>query len=321
MLKEDYNAITLPELEIAIEEDTEELEDISTRIATYVKYDKQTKLFNIPYSVDGRYGVKLYDYLKTHSFDYKRRLHSSWEDPLEDKNIMTDFAAMTIYVVAHIVAIFVYLAEVVYLDLSGFEVITLLGAFYIIFELICGGCSIFYYVVRPNLINRKIIRRQLKKLWSQEKILKNKIKINENMISNYKLANINPNEQFTGAKLATVEKLRQSLVETERDLVDNIADEYKDKYNRILNKCNKLLDLAEENGQIVTEISKIYNIYITEINKILVKADTGKAKDVLELLDGFESYIDRKLNKFRQLQDMSLDVDIAALKNAFTEDV
>ena len=78
--------------------------------------------------------------------------------------------------------------------------------------------------------------------------------------------------------------------------------------------------MARINGSIVTEISKIYTIYIIEISNIMSKHSDSDTNALIEMITNFGGYVDRKIEKFRGIEKMSLENDINALNKAFLED-
>ena len=93
-----------------------------------------------------------------------------------------------------------------------------------------------------------------------------------------------------------------------------------------LEKCRKLRKLAEDDGRIVTERSKIYVIYMNDINNLLIRvsrSDDYMARDtveIMEMLRNFDNFVDRKIKKFSNVSNMLISSEIGALNTAFSEE-
>ena len=60
--------------------------------------------------------------------------------------------------------------------------------------------------------------------------------------------------------------------------------------------------------------------YLNDINNIILKYNKDNADSVLGLINNFEAYVDRKINKFKGISKMSLESEINALNSAFADD-
>ena len=181
----------------------------------------------------------------------------------------------------------------------------------------------WYWAIRPNMINRRDWKQKIKSIKSQIKVAENDLQVKSNMLEQYKLSTINPNEKFNNIKAVTIGNLRSAIEMTSKEVVPNIDGPFQARYIEILSKCTKLVDMATEDGRIVSEISQIYNIYLNEINNILIKRAKSSEisiDDIMNLLNNFEKYLDRKIDKFNSISDMLIKRDIEALNSAFNEE-
>lgn len=197
---------------------------------------------------------------------------------------------------------------------------TLLWLIYL--EILSGVVSIWYYIIRPNLYSRKIKQKEIKKLTLEYKTLSTEIETKQGLIEAYKLATINVNKAIADSKVSIVGQLRQIIDDTRENTLDKLEPNLKSKYSECLDKCDKILDIGEEDGRIITEINRIYNVYINEINGIIERAelDSDTTKMVYELLDSFNTFLDKKIQKFSKRNKENVIDDISALKKALQDE-
>lgn len=194
----------------------------------------------------------------------------------------------------------------------------LLGA--CLWEIICEIIGKVHYIFIPNRVNKKNYKKQLKALNAEIALVDSELKTKENLVETYKLSTINPNQIFGSVKGKTISQLKDMVNHSRSEVLPKIHSSLVDSYTDALNKCDKILEYANSNATIVTEISKIYNIYLTEIEGLLLKNNDWITTGVVELLDNFNSYLDRKINKFNAANETMIKVDISALNKIFLEE-
>lgn len=319
ILDKDY----IQEIEEKIPELNNKLKQIQEDKVETEKFIKTIGLTTLPFIYKNEYNMSIFSDKYSEDYArYKNRLYSNWREPDKGKRVLTEAASYILYYTYAGICLLV-IALCIIFDIYKFFNINFISFAFIgcfIAELIAGIYSTWYYMVRPNIINKRQSKFKLKQLKKEEKLLLNELQIKSNLIEQYKLATIDPNKQFNKVKRRTSEELREIVKYTLKNIVPNINKDLSNKYNEILNKCNKLLDIANEDGRIVTEISKIYNIYINDINEILTKSNELNMDNVYVLLNNFESYIDRKLKKFDNISGILIERDINALNKAFMEE-
>ena len=187
----------------------------------------------------------------------------------------------------------------------------------VIFDIIAGFISTYYYVIRPNRINKRNYKKVLKTTEIELKALNTNIKTTEGLIEAQELASINPAAEFNKVKMNNYESLMEVITYTKKQVIPNMDGSLTGMYIDIIAKAEKLLELGKEDGKIITEISKIYNIYMNDVNNILLKK-SGNKDDIIKLLNNFSSYIDRKLDKYNSIDKLLMDSELNALNKIFT---
>lgn len=288
-----------------------------------VGYKKSIGLFTCPFEYyESTTASLLSDEVNFNWKKYKKNLYDRWWDPYSgrkmisqglDRILLIAFAGLTL-------GFSIFAIIMGWNKLLQLSAVPFLIFMYAVFEYIAFTVSTWYYVIRPNIVNKRITGKEIKALSKEYKILSNEIKTNKGMIDAYELSRINPDKEFANMRKGTAEALQTIINDTIENVLPSIKNEYNKKYRGILDKCQKLLDMSLDNGSRITEISKIYNIYINEINYVLNNSDAASTNDIMTMLNNFESYIDRKITKFDQMHKTSIDSNISALNSAFTED-
>lgn len=258
--------------------------------------------------------------------EHKSMLHRRWANETKRHTLISSGSEVVIYwltlVIWGITSIYLTFWESVN-QIFGLNKLAFLCICYALYEILALIVSTWYYVCRPNSINKVEAKRELREVKSKLKITTNELTVKKNIVEQYKLATLDPNKQFAAIKRNTTDGLRQTVDYTIETVLPGIKNQdIKKAYTEIIDKCCKLLDMANENGAIVTEISKIYNIYINDINNVLVKMNSQEVvlNDVYNLLNNFSEYVDRKIKKFSEISTMSIQSEINALMNSFKED-
>jgi metal-sulfur cluster biosynthetic enzyme len=192
---------------------------------------------------------------------------------------------------------------------------------YGVYEIISYVVSAYYFVIRPNRINKANYRLEIRKLKAEQKVIQAKIDTDKGLIDAHKIASLKPEKEVANIKAKNITSLKEIISDTRSEIIPKMNQAYRDRYEVILDKCSSLLSMAEENGSILVEISKIYNIYLNDINSIVMKATDENCNDIITMLDNFERYIDRKIEKFKNINDFSVQSEISTLNNIFNEDI
>lgn len=323
------NQETIDELNSATQEKERKLEALQRKISRLESYVAGIGLLTCPFKYDNTDNVPLVsDKFGLSWRRFKYTMREEWYSPVDGKRVMTPEAAGIIYFLGYIlIASFgVYCIATGLHTKTGLNFFSFAAALWFIYELLVGAISIHHYVIRPNRINKRKAKIELKALKKQEKILANEIVMNKNLIESYKISQINPMEKFNSVKNRGIGDLNAIIEFTESDIIPKISEGYKKSYTKTLDKCKKLLKLAEEDGRIVTEISKIYVIYMNDINNLLIKvssSDEYEARDkleIVEMLKNFDAYVERKIKKFSDVSAILLNSEINALNTAFSEE-
>ena len=319
---EELQETIIPELELEVRKLSDKKEALSKKITSIRRFSVPFDYNNTDicsFSILGsRYGESWEE--------HKTLLHRRWSNETTRHTLISSGSEIILYYVAlviwDILSIFLIFGHSIN-QLFGLNKLASLCASYALFEILVLIVSTWYYVFRPNMINKSEAKKELKEVKSKLKVASNDLQVKQNIVEQYKLATINPNKEFAAIKKNTTDSLRQIVDYTTATVIPNIKNtDIKDAYAAIMQKCYKLLDMANENGAIVTEISKIYNIYINDINNVLVKLDSEQVvlSEVYGLLNNFSEYVDRKIKKFSEINTMSLQSEINALVNSFKED-
>lgn len=315
----------IEELESKIKSDMDELSRIDNNIEKYTQYINKFSLFNIPYKY-GEYDLCSLGII-SNKFngsweDHKKYLYNYWRGRSKSNKVIAEPTEAFLYIMAHIVYFAIAIWNISSKFMWAIKVNRVLAfvVLYIFMELICGAASTYYYLFRPNIINNRQFKKEVKALKAERKLIQVSVDNARGLLEAYKLSQLSPSNTFTAVRGRTVEQLGSILQQAYIGLEHCDVDEIKHKYKITLDKCYQLLDMARENGTIVTEISKIYNIYITEINTIISKHTSSEYRSLLEMLDNFDAYVNRKISKFEDMEKHSIANDINALNSAFLEE-
>ena len=323
------SAAAVDELNIATQEKERKLETLQRKITRLESFAAGIGLITCPFRYDGKDNVSLVSNKFGLSWNkYKYTMMDEWHSPVDGKRVITPEIGGILYFIGYIIAIVfgIYGISTKLHTKFGINFFSFAAAIWFIYELFVGIVSIYHYVVRPNRINKRKAKAEIKALKKQEKILLNEISINKNIMESYRLSQINPMEQFNSIKTRGINELYDIIGVTESDIIPNISEGYKKTYTVTLEKCRKLLKLAEDDGRIVTEISKIYVIYMNDINNLLIRvsrSDDYMVRDtveIMEMLRNFDNFVDRKIKKFSNVSNMLISSEIGALNTAFSEE-
>lgn len=197
------------------------------------------------------------------------------------------------------------------LDILGVSLISL-AVYFAIAQVI----FIWYFHI---LTRGKILRsnkKETKQIKAEISILTKQLKSYENLVEQYKISTLDTNKQISNLKKNTLDELRRVIEKTTSDIIPNIkSNKVKSRYSTILTKCLDILNIASFNGSIVSEISQIFNVYIPEINSLVIIFG-GQDKKIIELLDNFEKHIDDKMLSASKANQFELDSRISALKSS-----
>lgn len=321
--KENLDTNYIEELTKSLPKLKKELETLREEKEKVQKYINSISILSVPFTYCSEDNVPYLSNEYAGSWEnLKDSLYSKWRGVTKKHTVMTGTLAYILYVIMHIITIAFALVMIISGTYRIFKVnmFAFMALTYIVMEAICGIISTWYYLIRPNRINKKEKKRELKKLSIKEKTLKTDIITKENLIETYKIATIDPNKEFSRIKKKSANELREIVEDTVNNILPTLNEGFTGRYSGILERCNTLLDMAEEDSRIVTEISKIYIIYINDINNILAKSSETNIESINTLLNNFEAYIDRKINKFNKVSDLLIENDINALNNAFMEE-
>lgn len=319
---DELESVKIPQLQA-------EISTLKTAEENAVKQLSLIRLFSIPFvynSDKGKSSILSNKYNESWD-DHKHLMYDRWYGKTPRHTLISIGTERIIYWVSLVLwMVMTFTLPVMKTMHQAFKLnrLSFIAASYGVFEIACLLVSCWYYIFRPNMINKSEIKKELRKTRRQLKIKSTELTTYENMVKQYQLATIDPNKQFASMKRKTTDNLRQIVDDTVQNIIPKLTyGQIATKYKEILDKCYKLLDMAEENGAIVTEISKIYNIYINDINNVLIKSSKSNdadTSDVYALINNFNDYIDRKIKKFTDLSDMSVKSEINALVNSFMED-
>lgn len=249
---------------------------------------------------------------------YKVHLYEYWykEDKVNRsmKNPDSDGWLFTCVYIGIIVAVAVYSFKN---NIAFGSTLILIAKSLIVYDIVVGIISTLYYIVRPNAINKRNFKKELKNINIELKTVETNLKTTEGLIQAKELASLKPEQEFTRVKLNNYESLVSILDFTKESVIPKLDSRVAEIYKSIIDKAYKLLELGKENGKLITEVSKIYNIYINDINNILLNKTSANDK-IIETLHNFEAYLDRKIEKFSGIEDMLVESELNALNKIFT---
>ena len=317
----------LDELEDRVAQGTKKVESLKNKYKNKRDYIKTITLWSVPFQYKKMINASIFN--KEVYFDwggYKTLLLDEWKDLTINRrvihpNVGTFFYLATLagFITATVLAIIDKVPAQINMNMFSFSALS-----FVIFELITGIVSTVYYLFRPNLINKSQAKRELKVLAKELKIAENEFKISTNLLEQYKIAHINPMKKFTEVKARNIEDLMNIVVKAELEVLPKVSNAYRESFGNTLEKSKVLLEMGKEDGRIITEIHKIYVIYINDISDILLKEDSGDSLtgrlEVVELLKNFSNYLDKKIEKFEKVNQILIDSNISALNKAFMEE-
>lgn len=320
--KPNLNYSYMKEIESELPEKQKRLEELRSDIES--KRKKYNSIGLLAYEDDDRV-IGYFDAWDLRSWEkYKKSMYERYIYKGNTCKFMQPSIVNTIsiiYIVTQLSLLAFILINKAYNKL-GIEWYTFTLLWLICFEILSGVVSIWYYIIRPNLYLRKIKQKEIKKLTLEYKTLSTEIETKQGLIEAYKLATINVNKAMADSKVPIVGQLRQIIDDTRENTLDKLEPNLKSKYSECLDKCDKILDIGEEDGRIITEINRIYNVYINEINGIIERAelDSDTTRMVYELLDSFNTFLDKKIQKFSKRNKENVIDDISALKKALQDE-
>ncbi len=309
----------IPRLNEDLEKKKKQCEDIQSKLS-------KINLFSVPF-VYGSWSVGEL-VITSASYDvswdrHKQLLRQYWVGKGSKHRLMSDGTCKILeglsYIICAIIAfIMIKNGSYKYTRLCKLSFIL---ALLTIQQILIYCISTFYFEFRENLINKQELKAELKKIKSNIKILTNDITTKNNIVEQYKIATIDPNKEFNKVKSKTANSLGDILESTKKEVLPLIENEQlKKTYKDALKRCEILLDMGKSNGAIITEISKIYNIYLNDINALIVKTKPSDVESIYEMLNNFIVYLNRKIKKFKDIENISLESEVNALNNAFKEE-
>ena len=327
----------IAEKQSLIKSDVAELESLRTEYKnTYIKY-KGTHLDSIPFQYQHVNNSKTKlketfcnsDYFSFNDFegwsDYKDDLDCKWTGDRHKVRIFGESAELILYIIAHIITSIIAFWIIIdgsyrNLHMWWLNWATIICGSYLAMELIVGFISTVNYIVIPNILDKRKLRRELKALNFKIKQLENNIAVQTGTLQVYKNYEELSKLTFKNIKRGTRDELFGYIESTRTDIIDTLkSEEIKEEYTRIIDKCEKLLDIASQYAGGITEVSKIYRIYINEINSYIESTGGSQTQDLDKLLANFEGFVDKKIEKFSKAHEFNSKMTVEALNKAFTE--
>ena len=303
------------------------VESLRSKVKKQSDYIKTISIWVLPFKYRGYTNEPIFS--KEIHFDwnsYKELLFNEWKDLTKNRRVMTPAVSDVMYYAGLVFGIIFTIVCIVkgWYSVFGLNWFGFAAAVFIAYEIFTGFISTLYFLIRPNLVNKRQAKAELKKISRELKIAENELQINKNLLEQYTIAQINPMQKFNEVKTRNIDELHEILAKAREEIIPNISTGYAEAFGNALDKAEKLLEMGREDGRIITEINKIYVIYITDISNVLLKTEVntlGDRVEVIEMLNNFSAFLDRKIEKFSKVNQMLVDSDINALNKAFTEEV
>lgn len=183
--------------------------------------------------------------------------------------------------------------------------------------------SFVKYLWIPSIKEKDKLKTQIKdseaELGRLTSLLQTKIDIEEAK----KLADLRPEKVMDTVRNSGFTGMLDAIQTVRNDMVPEMASKYAEGFSCILNKCEQLVALCEEHKAAQNEISSIYNIYVNEVASVLVRGHKDGIDDheSLEMLiSNFETYVDRKIEKYTNMKKSELSMDVNVLNSLFTSE-
>lgn len=135
-----------------------------------------------------------------------------------------------------------------------------------------------------------------------------------------KATRIKPERIMDSVKRVSVNGMREEIEEVREQVATLKNTVYQKHLDICLDKCIELLNHCGTDSKALSEISSIYNIYVREVIDTIMKYGDTKEVELLEMLDNFEKFMDGKLRKYRNMNELAFKSDIGTLNSIFTSD-
>lgn len=321
---ENEDAYTIKDLEKEIKKLNKEVEVQKEKMLKHEEKAKNRSLLSEPRKREGECWNILNNLDEAYQWrNYKYHLYSEWQDTrkgLLARNPEKDIIPSTLLNMA-LIAMILY--EIVSRGISNFSLIAIVRVLilaFIIQQVVMLMVSTYTYVIKPNQRIKDYHIREYKELKKSIQEIESQIKLKSELLEAAKVSAIRPKEVMMDIKEGTNANMKAEVSRVRETLLPKMYEKYRKNFSKILDKCDKLLSLCGTDGAALNEVSNIYNILIRETAMVVLKYDESNALEISSLLDNFESYLDRKINKYKVIKDISLNSDVNALNNIFKSD-
>lgn len=177
--------------------------------------------------------------------------------------------------------------------------------------------------LKDHLGKVKIYKSELEELVEQLDKTDENIRFKEELIENAKATLVKPDTIINMAKQPTVKQMEKSIkaARERMKLWDDEALKYKEALSAVLSNCAELIKICKNDSSAINEISEIYNVLIAETLSVVERYSldhSGEAEQELStLITNFDSYVKRKVEKYRNVRSMAMSCDIATLNKVF----
>lgn len=177
--------------------------------------------------------------------------------------------------------------------------------------------------LKDHLGKVKIYKSELEELVEQLDKTDENIRFKEELIENAKATLVKPDTIINMAKQPTVKQMEKSIkaARERMKLWDDEASKYKEALSAVLSNCTELIKICKNDSSAINEISEIYNVLIAETLSVVERYSldhSGEAEQELStLITNFDSYVKRKVEKYRNVRSMAMSCDIATLNKVF----
>lgn len=177
--------------------------------------------------------------------------------------------------------------------------------------------------LKDHLGKVKIYKSELEELVEQLAKTDENIRFKEELIENAKATLVKPDTIINMAKQPTVKQMEKSIkaARERMKLWDDEASKYKEALSAVLGNCTELIKICKNDSSAINEISEIYNVLIAETLSVVERYSldhSGEAEQELStLITNFDSYVKRKVEKYKNVRSMAMSCDIATLNKVF----
>lgn len=296
----------------------EELNKLAEEIAGIDESVKVCRSFSLPFALDNKIGMSIFDYTSNSNTweDYKNDLYKYWDRSSKERMLLPHGLSNAIYLVFRLAVPIICIVYGIVFKFnwlkSGF--LGLLGA-----EIFADVVSWYYFMVRPNRINASILRKRRVDLYKKGRLLFVSIQTLNAQLEAEELLYMNPKEKLAMVKENKRGKLVNKLKDARRR-AENINTIYKDSFIAMLDKCDEILKMAVVNGQIISSVQKIYEVYLGSILNIL-ESGGNCSEDVELMLKSFNDLLDRQLERFGSDTQRAVTIDINAITASIKSDI